>query len=132
MTFPAVKASLEHMHAYIQQAVRKTGADEDAFGKIELASEEALVNIIHYAYPQGTGNIDIEYSVLSDPARLQIVISDNGVPFNPLLQEEPDISLPVEERPIGGLGIFLMKQCIDRVDYRHEKGRNILTFLKCL
>ena len=97
--------------------------------KLNLAIEEAVVNVMNYAYPQDTvGDISIEAHV--GKHQLQFVISDSGSPFDPTAQQEADTSLSVEERPIGGLGIHLVRQIMDAVSYERIDGKNILTLKK--
>lgn len=96
---------------------------------VRLACEEIIVNIIHYAYAdvsQGYIGIDIA----SDRNELRIEIRDAGIPFNPLERELPDISLAPEEREIGGLGIFLVRQMMDQVCYTRKNGENRLLLIK--
>ncbi len=128
MVFQAKLQNLESMFAFIRQAAARQGFDGQATNKIQLACEEALVNVINYAYPGKGGELDIE--CVNRPDRLVITISDSGVPFDPLALPEPDINAPFEERKIGGLGIFMMRKIMDDVSYRREGGRNILTLEK--
>ena len=96
---------------------------------INLAVEEAVVNVMKYAYPEGTvGEVRVDASVTD--GLLTIIITDSGSPFDPTGKEDPDVNLPAEERSIGGLGIFLVKQFMDTVDYQHTDGKNILTLVK--
>ena len=96
---------------------------------LNLALEEAVTNVILYAYPDGTdGLVDIEATVRENG--LEFVISDTGKPFDPTAAPEADVTLGVEERGIGGLGIFLVRKIMDTVDYRYENGKNILTMVK--
>ncbi len=105
--------------------------DENLLFKIRLSAEEATENIVQYAYNEGQGYIVVNIDRTPDNV-LVIKLRDEGVPFNPLEQEDPDINLSAEERKIGGLGIFLCKQFMDRVVYSFEKGCNILTMEKQL
>ncbi len=98
---------------------------------INLVVEEAVTNIIFYAF-NDNGKHQISISVSLKESLLQIKITDNGIPFNPLLQRQPDINLPVEERPVGGLGIFLISQIMDEMKYTRQKKQNILTLNKCI
>ncbi len=102
--------------------------DETTLRKIELASEEALVNIIRYAYPDLPGTIAIDVHLF--PNHVEIAIADHGPPFNPLHCKKPNLSKNLEERAIGGLGIHLMRQCVDEVIYKRDRNRNILTLIK--
>ena len=99
---------------------------------LNLALEEAVSNVIMYAYPKGSdGLVDIEAIIRK--GELEFIISDNGTPFDPTAAPEADVSLDVEDRPIGGLGIFLVKNIMDMVKYsRSDDGKNILSMTKKL
>ena len=114
---------------FIETIAMENGLDHSLTMELNLAVEEAVVNVMEYAYPQGeTGEVTIEVSVADD--LLDINIIDSGAPFDPTQKSDPDTSLPVEERSIGGLGIFLVRQVMDTVSYRRDDGKNILTFTK--
>jgi serine/threonine-protein kinase RsbW len=98
---------------------------------INLVIEEAVSNIIFYAFDDSNKHT-IEISVSSDKKVLSVKITDDGNPFNPLEQQQPDITLPVEERPVGGLGIFLISQIMDEMDYARKENLNILTLNKTI
>lgn len=99
---------------------------------IELAIEEIYVNIASYAYPSEIGDVTISAEVSGDPRTLTVVFQDSGTPFDPLAMQDPDITIPIEQRRIGGLGIFLVKDNMDDVTYRYADGKNILTIKKVL
>lgn len=96
--------------------------------QLNLALEEAVVNVMNYAYP-GQTDMPIVLSVSADEGADGIVfrLTDNGVPFDPTRAEMPDVTLPAEERNIGGLGIFLVEQLMNRVAYEREGESNVLT-----
>ena len=98
---------------------------------INLVIEEAVSNIIFYAFTNN-GKHEIGISVSLNNSQLTIKITDNGIPFNPLSQQQPDITLPAEERPVGGLGIFLISQIMDNMHYIRQKNQNILTLIKSI
>ena len=98
--------------------------------QIDVAIEEIFVNIAHYAYPEGEGNAVIEIEADKDAKKVRIVFEDGGIPYNPLEKEDPDISLSSEDRPIGGLGIFLVKKTMDDMSYEYKDGKNRLTIIK--
>lgn len=98
---------------------------------LRLVLEELVVNVVNYAYGEG-GDGPLDITVENRDDAIVITLTDQGVPFNPLEQEAPDTDLPPEERPIGGLGIFLVREMMDNVSYRYEAGRNILTVGKGL
>ena len=115
--------------AFVDEVCEAVGMDMSTTMQMNLAIEEAVVNVMEYAYPQGeTGEVTIEVSVAD--GLLDINIIDSGAPFDPTQKSDPDTSLPVEERSIGGLGIFLVRQVMDTVSYRRDNGKNILTFTK--
>lgn len=116
-------------------------------GRILLACEEWVVNIIRHGYGQGTGGlIDVALEVgeglqpesgvsadseLTGPIRwLTVVIADEAPPFDPLQHPDPDLELPVEQRPLGGLGIWLIRHAVDRLVYERKEGRNVLSMVK--
>lgn len=98
---------------------------------INLALEEAITNVIMYAYPQGKGG-QVQIDAVIREGSLDFIISDTGIPFDPTAAPEADTSLGVEDRPIGGLGIFLVRKIMDKVSYRRENGKNILSMTKFL
>ena len=99
--------------------------------QINLAVEELFVNISYYAYAPGEGMAVIAVS-LTDDRRIIITFMDSGKPFNPLEKDDPDISTPLEDRRIGGLGILMVKKSMDNVSYAYRDGQNILTLKKNL
>ncbi len=125
---PAKLENLEKMFAFLREGASKQGFDAKMTSRIQLACEEALVNVINYAYPDKNGNLEITYD--NRESGLQIEIIDNGIAFDPLSLPDPDITAPMEERRIGGLGIFMMKKIMDCVTYRRDAERNILTLVK--
>ena len=94
---------------------------------INLALEEAVTNVMLYAYPDGPGRVLVEFT-----PPMTFTITDSGIPFDPTKKEDADISLSAEERPIGGLGIFLVRQIMDEVSYERKDNKNILTLVKKL
>ncbi len=96
---------------------------------LQLALEEAVSNVILYAYKEADKTIDITFAKAGN--QLEVTITDCGVAFDPTAKEDPDhLNLSVEERPIGGLGIFLIKKLMDSVTYKRENEKNILTIKK--
>ncbi len=98
--------------------------------KISLAVEEIFANIASYAYAPKKGDVTIIGTVTDVPAELELVFMDEGKPFDPLARDDPPTDAAMEERGIGGLGIFLVKESMDKVTYRYEQGKNILTICK--
>ena len=104
--------------------------DEVLQFKLRLSIEEAVENVVRYAYDGGIGWLEAGTSLDQDSLVLTIELRDAGVPFNPLEKEDPDVTLSADERKIGGLGIFLCKKMMDSIEYRYENGNNVLTMTK--
>jgi len=111
---------------FVNKTCEAVGFDESTTMSVTLAIEEAVVNVMNYAYPAGKkGPVNIE--AMSNDVRLKFIISDNGVPFDPTVVAEADTTLSAEERSIGGLGIFLVRNLMDSVNYERVEGSNVLT-----
>lgn len=119
------------MAEFVETVCDEMGVDMATAMQLNLAIEEAVVNVMNYAYPAGTRG-DICLAAHAEGDAITFILSDSGIPFDPTAQKEADTSLSAEERPIGGLGIFLVKQLMDTVTYRRAEGRNILTLTKKL
>lgn len=104
--------------------------DETLRFKIRLSVEEAVENVVRYAYEGGIGWLEAGTSFDHESLMLTIELRDAGVPFNPLEKADPDITLSAEDRDIGGLGIFLCRKMMDSIDYRYENGNNVLLMKK--
>jgi anti-sigma regulatory factor (Ser/Thr protein kinase) len=104
--------------------------DEVLQFKLRLSIEEAVENVVRYAYDGGIGWLEAGTSLDQDSLVLTIELRDAGIPFNPLEKEDPDVTLSADERKIGGLGIFLCKKMMDSIEYRYEDGNNVLTMTK--
>ena len=116
---------------FIETIANEMRLDQGLAMSLNLALEEAVTNVILYAYPAGSdGLVDIEAIMGKDI--LEFIISDSGVAFDPTAAPEADISLGVEDRPIGGLGIFLVRNIMDTVSYQRTDGKNILSMTKKL
>lgn len=128
-TFPARMESLYPSLGFVLSCAERAGIDDSRRGRIEIALEEILVNIFSYAYPNEPGELTIhcDCGPLETGNVFAVEISDQGIPFDILSVPQPDLSAKVEDRPIGRLGIYFVKQLMDSVHYRYEEGRNILT-----
>lgn len=104
--------------------------DEVLKFKLRLSIEEAVENVVRYAYDGGIGWLETDIHFDKDALLLTIELRDAGTPFNPLEKEDPDINQRAEEREVGGLGIFLCKKMMDSIEYRYEDGNNVLTMTK--
>ena len=96
--------------------------------QLEIAVDEIMNNIASYAYQDKIGKAEIKIEI--DSTSISITFKDCGIPYNPLEKDDPDITLPAEERGIGGYGIFLVKKIMDDVSYEYKDNHNILTIKK--
>lgn len=124
-------SQLSLLPGFVEQVASELHLDKSLLMNLNLVVEEAIANIVMYAY-EGKEDENIILTLEKRKDLLQITITDTGIPFDPTGKEAPDVSLVAEERPIGGLGIFLIKQMMDNVSYRRENGKNILTLQKHL
>lgn len=114
---------------FVDQVCEEVGIDLAVAIQMNLAMEEAVVNVMSYAYPEETeGHVTIEATDADHV--LTFTITDSGKPFDPTAKAEVDTTLSAEERPIGGLGIHLVRQLMDSVNYERSDGKNILTLRK--
>jgi sigma-B regulation protein RsbU (phosphoserine phosphatase) len=132
ITLKADLANLETLNAFIGGELNTVSCPRQVRGQIELVAEEIFVNIVNYAYQDGEGELTVEFSVhpLPGGAVMTLVFSDRGRPFNPLDHADPDLSLPLEERKPGGLGILIVKKIMDTIHYKLEDGTNRLVLGK--
>ena len=118
--------SLQEATQFVLSHARAEKLPGKRMSDIELCLEEALVNIFQYAYPEGGGEVEISCRI-DEGRKFIIEISDAGIPFDIFSVAEPDLSLALEDRKIGGLGILLIRKLMDDVTYRREGNRNALT-----
>jgi serine/threonine-protein kinase RsbW len=126
---PARLDNLYPLLEFVASCAKRIGAGEERIREIELVMEELLVNIFNYAYPDRSGRSgDVTIACRPDDAgRLLVEIVDDGIPFNILTRDEPDLYSGIAERRVGGLGIFFVRKLVPEIGYRREGGRNILT-----
>ena len=125
--FFLTKESFDSVLGYISDRCKEYGCVTDIVYNILTASSEILANIESYAYEDGG---ELQIMTISRGRRISIVFKDSGVPFDPLLAKKPDVTLPLEQRSPGGLGIHIVRKLMDSVSYRYEDGQNILTIEK--
>jgi len=129
-----VNASLDQVKTvtrFVNERLKPLGCSERVRIQVDVAIDEIFSNIARYAYNPETGPATVRVEVTEDPLSVVITFIDHGVPFDPLASERPDVTrLPKAERPIGGLGLFLVKKTMDELSYEYKDGRNILTIRK--
>jgi anti-sigma regulatory factor (Ser/Thr protein kinase) len=123
-------AELEHLPIFlghIRQMAEVAGLVEARGTRLELAVEEALVNVFNYAYAGQDHGGAVTCRAVVEADGLMVEIVDDGPPFDPLARPDPDTALELEQRQPGGLGVFMIRQLTDEVGYHREAGRNVLT-----
>ena len=98
--------------------------------QLQVAVEELFVNVASYAYPEGKGRCEIVLTPVEEPRGVTIAFTDSGIPYDPTARQDPDTHLAAEDRPVGGLGIYMVRKSMDTFTYRREDGRNIVTIGK--
>ena len=128
MNVDATVQNIDPVTEFICTELKTCGCGDRALLQIAVAIDEIFGNIAHYAYAGEKGCVDVQVDVQNGLA--EITFTDEGVPFDPLKSEDPDVTLNVEDRDIGGLGIFLVKKTMDSLEYERRDGRNVLKFTK--
>lgn len=124
-TYAATLEILPEMIGFVTETARSMGVHPKRVMHLELAMEEAVANICSYAYAVPPGEVTIRIERDNEVVRIELM--DAGIPFDPLGLEEPDIKSEIENRDVGGLGIFLMRRMLDEMRYSRQDGQNILT-----
>ena len=130
-----IAATIENIGAvtdFVDEQLEALDCSGKALIQINIAIDELFGNIAHYAYNPDVGYATVRVEVLENPLSVIITFIDGGVPYDPLSAAEPDVTLSADERSIGGLGIFMVKNTMDELTYRYENGRNILSIRKNL
>ena len=126
----AVRENIPRISEFVDAALEQMNRSVKAQMAIDIALDEILANICHYAYATGTGTVEVCVDHDAENRTAEITFRDRGVPFDPLQKEDPDTTLTAEQREIGGLGIFLVRKTMDAMKYRREGGSNVLTIRK--
>lgn len=135
ITVPASMEQLEEVLENIEQYLIREGCKEDDKRVILISAEELFTNIASYAYPDpaepGVIQADCYVQKLENgKKRVTLRFLDQGIPYNPLAKKDPDLTLSIDQRPVGGLGIYMVKQFMDQVEYQYDEGFNILVIQK--
>ena len=131
-TFPAKTEALPDILGFVEETLEGYGCPMKIQMAVCVAIEEVFVNVAHYAYGNGEGDMNLGIGFDEENRTITFRMTDKGVPFDPLQKPDPDITLSAEEREIGGLGIFIAKKTMDSLSYSYENGENILTMLKTI
>ncbi len=122
--------NIEAVIAFVNEQLEAFDCPIKSKTQIDIAIDELFGNIAQYAYNPDVGPVTVRVEVTDSPITVIITFIDNGVPYDPLKKEDPNITLSAEEREIGGLGIYLVKKSMDDISYEYKDGQNILTIKK--
>lgn len=124
--------NLEKVQSFINVILDEYHCPRKAKTQLNIAVDELFANIARYAYHPIVGTATVQVEVQEDPLQVSVTFIDNGVPYDPLAKPDPDTTLSAMDRPIGGLGIYMVKKSMDMVQYEYRDGKNILTIRKNL
>lgn len=130
LTIDAAVENIEKVTAFVNEQLESLNCPIKAQMQIDIAIDELFGNIAHYAYNPEVGPATVRVDVLQEPLSVVVTFIDDGVAYDPLAKEEPDVSLSAEEREIGGLGIYMVKKSMDEISYEYKDGQNILRIKK--
>ncbi len=132
ITIEATLSNIGVVTDFVNLELEKLNCSLKIMTQIDIAIDELFSNIARYAYNPETGPATVRVEVEDDPAAVVITFIDHGIPYDPMAKEDPDITLSAEDRPIGGLGIFMVKKTMDSVTYEYKNGQNILHIKKLM
>lgn len=130
LTIDATIQNIAAVTAFVDEQLESLSCPMKTQLQVDVAIDELFGNIANYAYNPKTGAATVRVEVTENPLAVVITFIDNGVPYDPLAKEDPDITLTAEERQAGGLGIYMVKKTMDGVSYEYKDGQNILTIKK--
>ena len=132
LTIAATAENIETVTDFVNEQLEAIHCPMKAQVQIDIAIDELFGNIVHYAYGDKTGNVTVRVEMHDDSKVVCITFIDHGIPYNPLEKEDPDITLSAEDRKMGGLGIYLVKNSVDYMEYEYKDGKNILLVKKII
>ncbi len=132
LTVSASAAMLDTVTEYVNRELKAVNCPPKAMTQIDIAVDEIFSNISRYAYAPGTGSAVIRIDFEPETRTASITFTDQGIPYNPLTAQDPDLTLTADQRPVGGLGLYLVKKLMDQVNYEYADGCNRLTIRKML
>ena len=132
LTIAATVENIETVTDFVNEQLEVLDCPIKAQMQIDIAIDELFGNIAHYAYNPQVGQATVRVEVIEEPLGVTVTFIDNGIPYDPLKNDDPDTTLSAEEREIGGLGIYMVKKSMDEITYEYKDGQNILKIKKNL
>ena len=132
LTVSATVENIATVTDFVNEQLESYDCPMKAQMQIDIAIDELFGNIAHYAYNPEIGEATVRVEVVENPLSVVITFIDNGVPYDPLKNDDPDTTLSADERDIGGLGIYMVKKTMDEITYEYKDGQNILKIKKYL
>ena len=130
LTLEAKVANLQQVLDFVDENLKSMRCPMKILMQIDVAVEEIFVNVASYAYAPDTGSVTIRMDLQEHPRTVVITFIDSGIPYNPLAKADPDVTLSAEERAIGGLGIYMVKKSMDKMEYEYTDQKNVLKMYK--
>ena len=130
ITVDATIENIQTITDFVDARLEEINCPMKAMMQINIAIDELLSNVAQYAYGDKVGQVTVGVDTAGKPMAVQLTFIDEGVPYDPLKKEDPDITLAAEERGIGGLGIYMVKKTMDEFHYEYRDGKNIITVRK--
>ncbi len=130
LTVEATISNIEKVTDFVNEELERLDCPIKAQMQIDIAIDELFSNIANYAYHPETGSATVQIEVNEEPLSVILTFMDNGKPYDPLKRQDPDTTAPLEERDMGGLGIYIVKQSMDDISYEYRDGMNILKIKK--
>ena len=132
ITVDATIDNVQTITDFVDERLEEMNCPVKAQMQIDIVIDELCSNVARYAYSDKTGKVTVSVDTVDKPMKVWLTFTDEGVPYNPLAKEDPDITLSAEERKLGGLGIYMVKKMMDEFRYEYKDGKNIVTVCKVI
>lgn len=132
ITVDATIDNVQTITDFVDERLEEMNCPVKAQMQIDIVIDELCSNVARYAYADRTGKVTVSVDTVDKPMKVWLTFTDEGVPYNPLAKEDPDITLSAEERKLGGLGIYMVKKMMDEFHYEYKDGKNIVTVCKVI
>ena len=132
ITVDATIDNVQTITDFVDERLEEMNCPVKAQMQIDIVIDELCSNVARYAYSDRTGKVTVRVDTVDKPMKVWLTFTDEGVPYNPLAKEDPDITLSAEERKLGGLGIYMVKKMMDEFRYEYKDGKNIVTVCKVI